>query len=300
MKIPWKTRSELIEEKKVLENRITELEQELEKKAQRFEAERERRKKLSREKQEAQEELNRLEDRIESDDRSIEDSDNEEKDAVFRDISFRELYHGLDKISSMSSEAEELVTVYSSKDLRDHPSSRTVKNSVEKRKYDRLASESQIIIFHDSDLFTLVYRLRPFYDDKVAVDDGFDVKGLLDFIEKEKKWVLVSRGRTRILEEKAGKIKDREEIKDRVDRKHSKGGYSQDRFERKRDEQIENHLEGVREEIRDLDDLYILGDQSICKDLPGEYLGGFDENMSEPEKLYQPRKLEDWSGGSGR
>ncbi|MDG5775826.1 Vms1/Ankzf1 family peptidyl-tRNA hydrolase [Haloarculaceae archaeon H-GB1-1] len=47
--------------------------------------------------------------------------------------------------------------------------------------------------------------------------------------------------------------------------KHSKGGFSQARFERLRDEQIENHLDRCREALADLptDRLYVVGERSV-------------------------------------
>ena len=49
---------------------------------------------------------------------------------------------------------------------------------------------------------------------------------------------------------------------------HSKGGFSQDRFERRRDEQVERHLSAVRERLDDLDvPLVLAGERTVLDDL---------------------------------
>jgi len=56
----------------------------------------------------------------------------------------------------------------------------------------------------------------------------------------------------------------------RVDKTHSKGGFSQSRFEQQREEQISEHLNDVREELDDLDDVdqvILVGEENIVKQL---------------------------------
>jgi peptide subunit release factor 1 (eRF1) len=52
---------------------------------------------------------------------------------------------------------------------------------------------------------------------------------------------------------------------------HSKGGYSQSRFERRRDEQIANHLADCRAvlEARDPDRLIVVGERTVIGEFPG-------------------------------
>jgi peptide subunit release factor 1 (eRF1) len=52
---------------------------------------------------------------------------------------------------------------------------------------------------------------------------------------------------------------------------HSKGGYSQSRFERRRDEQIEAHLTDCRSvlEARDPDRLIVVGERTVTGEFPG-------------------------------
>jgi peptide subunit release factor 1 (eRF1) len=52
---------------------------------------------------------------------------------------------------------------------------------------------------------------------------------------------------------------------------HSKGGYSQSRFERRRDEQIENHLDDCRAvlEERDPERLIVVGERTVTNEFAG-------------------------------
>jgi hypothetical protein len=131
--------------------------------------------------------------------------------------------------------------------------------------------------------------MTPFYSPKFVLQEFFDVADILEFFRKEKFWVTLSSGNTSIYREKSGKVKEVESIKSRVNREHSKGGFSQGRFERKRDEQIQSHVEDVKKELEELDEenLYLLGEKNLCKELPGNYLGGFDPNRKRPEQFYQ-------------
>ena len=131
--------------------------------------------------------------------------------------------------------------------------------------------------------------MSPFFKSKFVVEEFFDIADLLEFFNSEKHWVLVSAGKTKVLREESGRVEEVESVKSRVDREHSKGGFSQGRFERKRDEQIEKHVKQVKQVLEDFDEesLYVLGDKKLCDELPGSYLGGFDPNRKKPEQFYQ-------------
>lgn len=291
MNISWTSKSDLKRERDRLQKELEETEKELESLENQLDAEKERRKQLSRDKQEAEEKLNKLEDKLRS--KNTEEEEDELETQEFDDIGFRKFIDGVEKLSTLKSEAEELVTVFSEGKLSDHDDVSAVKHSIPSDMYNELSSKEGLVVYHDSDTFTVVYRSRPFFSDDVNVSDSFKTNGIIDFVSREKHWVLVSRGETRILKESDGEVEEVERIKDRVNSQHGKGGFSQGRFERKRDEQVESHLENVEDFIEDLEDVYLLGDKSLCKDLTGTHLGGFDPNKSVPESLYQPRKLKD-------
>lgn len=292
MKLPWnsdavKKREDKIEE---LEERISKLEDEKKSWKKRFESEKGRRKELSREKQEAEEELNRLRDKLRSSGSEEKESETQENQKNnFKPISFGKAYNILQKLDSLESNEKDLVTVYSPEDLDDLEDLRGLKNSISAEQFSELQDLESFVAFLDQDTGNTVLKMSAFFDSKFVLEEFFDIADLLDFFKSEKYWVLVSAGETKIFREEAGEIEEVESVKSRVDREHSKGGFSQGRFERKRDEQIEGHVKQVKEVLEDFDEdrVFLLGEEKLCEDLSGEYLGGFDPNRKRPGKFYQ-------------
>ncbi|MFB6191656.1 MAG: Vms1/Ankzf1 family peptidyl-tRNA hydrolase [Candidatus Nanohaloarchaea archaeon] len=285
MKLPWRRKIEEKEERiEELEQRVEELEQELDSCRERFEAEKERRSELARKKQEAEEELNRLEDRLET--RGHEEETLEEEEKQLESLEFREALRLLQKLATVESPEEDLLTVYSPERVDEVEDFRGLKNAVTPGQLEELEQTESFAAFIDPDRETVVLKTRPFFTDGWTLEDGFDVSPLLEFIEAEKVFALVSAGETSIYRESEGEYEELDRVSSRVDRKHSKGGFSQDRFERKREEQVEQHLDEVEDALEDRENVYLLGDRSLCKELPGEYLGGFDPNLGKPEVFY--------------
>jgi uncharacterized protein YqgV (UPF0045/DUF77 family) len=289
MKLPWKN-TELNEKIEELKASIEKKEMEIEKLEDMLEAEKKRRKKNAREKQEAEEELNRLKDKL----RNLKSEKQEEhKNTTERPgmepASFDRTLSMLEKLDSLESRKKDLVTVYSPSRVEDLNDLRGLKNSISKNQYSRIEGIESFTAFLDQDTGNTVLETRPFLDSRFEVEEFFDVRELLEFIKSEKIWVLVSAGNTRIFREKDGEFEEIKSVKSRVDREHSKGGFSQGRFERKRDEQIEKHIDQVKEKLQDFeeDDLYLLGTEKMSEELPGEYLGGFDPNRKKPEQFYR-------------
>ncbi|WP_251342645.1 Vms1/Ankzf1 family peptidyl-tRNA hydrolase [Haloplanus halophilus] len=69
-----------------------------------------------------------------------------------------------------------------------------------------------------------------------------------------------------------GALVDVETVETDVQGSHSKGGFSQARFERRRDEQVAAHLEDCRDALdaRDPDSLVLLGERTVLDDLDRE------------------------------
>jgi len=291
MKLPWKN-DELKERIDELEQKIEELKEEKQSWKDRYEAEENRRKKLSREKQEAQEKLNRLEDRKQTEQKEPED-DIETEENSFENLSFNSAKRLLDKLDMIESAQNDMVTVYSPGKLEDFSDLKALKNSVKKKEYEEISDRKDFVAFFDEQVGNFVLKMSPFYSERIRVSDSFDVGKLQDFIEKEKYFVTVSSGNTKVFREQAGDFEEVEAVKSRVDAEHKKGGFSQARFERKRKEQIETHKDMVADALEgfDADKLYLLGDRKLCQDLKGTYLGGFDPNRSELERFYGFRLL---------
>lgn len=294
MQLPWNKKKEIEEEKKSLEAEISEKEEEIERLQNMLEAEKDRRSKLSREKQEAEEKINKLEDKIgnlEDKQRKIKEKQSEKTRDKFENVDFRQFKQTLDKLKTIRSDEEDLASIYSPGKLKTHSKISDIKNSIPENVISPLMDKQNILIFFDENLGLFCFQLNPFYEELFQIDNKFRVEKLTEFIDSEKHWVLVSRGDTTLFREHSGEVKKLDEFKDRVDRKHSKGGFSQGRFERKRDEQITKHVNNVKKEIKPLINLYVLGDKDLCKDLPGNHLSGFDPNQSELNSFYQARRL---------
>lgn len=288
MKLPWKNQ-ELKDRIEDLEASIDEKENRIEKLENMLEAEKERRTKKAREKQEAEEELNRLKDKLRNlKSETTEDHKETAERPDMEQISFDRTLSMLEKLDSMESREKNLVTIYSPSNIEELDDLRGLKNSISKSQYSKIEGLESFTAFLDQDTGNTVLETRPFFDSRFEVEEFFDVRELLEFIRSQKTWALVSAGNTRIFREDNGEFEEIESIKSRVDREHSKGGFSQGRFERKRDEQIEKHIEQVKEKLEEFEDnLYILGTEKMCEELPGEYLGGFDPNRKRPEQFYR-------------
>lgn len=291
MKLPWKLKDELEEKEErieQLEESIEELKEEKQSWKKRFEAEKERRSELSRKKQEAEEERNRLKEKLKDQGQEVEESV-EDEDNEFRALEFNDARKLLEKLGSMKSPERELVTVYCPEEVGDLSDLKSLKNSIDRESYSVLQEEESFVAFIDPELGVFMLKMASFFQGRVSIGKEFEVEKLLDFLDSEKHWALVSAGETTVYREEGGEIEELEKVKSRVDKEHSKGGFSQGRFERKRDEQIENHLDKTGELLKDYPDAYILGDKRFCEDLPGEYLGGFDGNRQKPGQFYRFR-----------
>lgn len=289
MKLPWEN-TELKEKIERMEASIEEKEEEVQKLENMLEAEKERRKKSAREKQKAEEELNRLKDRL----RNLENQETDQSEETgerpeMEKISFERTLSMLEKLDSVESREKDLVTIYSPSKIEDLEDLRGLKNSISNDQFSVIEGLKSFAGFLDQDTGNTVLETRPFFDSRFEVEEFFDARELLEFIRSEKTWVLVSAGNTKIFREESGEFEEIESVTSRVDRDHSKGGFSQGRFERKRDEQIEKHRKQVKEKLQDFDEenLYLLGTEKMCEELPGKFLGGFDPNRKRPEQFYR-------------
>lgn len=292
MRLPWN--SDKVEKKESeieeLKDKISQLENEKQSWKNRFKSEKERRKKLSRKKQEAEEELNRLKDKLRNiETQSQEENVQESHEPEFESISFGKARDILRKLDSMESGEKDLVTVYAPEGLDNLEDLRGLKNSISAEQFSKLQELKGFVAFLDQDTGNTVLRISSFFDSKFVLEEFFDIAELLEFLREEKYWAVVSAGKTKVYREEAGEFEEVESLKSRVDREHSKGGFSQGRFERKRDEQIESHVKQVEEVLEGFEEdrLYLLGEKTLCKELPGDYLGGFDPNRKKPEQFYQ-------------
>ena len=288
MELPWNKKKRLQEERDELSEKIQEIEKERDKYREKLKAEEERRSRLSKEKQEAQEKLNRLKDKLNNN--QTDNTQEEKKDIKFEKPRIKEVKRILEKLDSVRSPEEDLVSIQSPKQFSNLPDMKGLKNTLNSEDYSRVSSKKSFAAFIDGELFSIVIKSRAFFQPDWKLGEKFEVTALTDFIEKEKHWALVSTGETKIFHEQDGKVAEVDRVTTRVDNQQKKGGFSQGRFERKRDEQVEEHVEKTKEMIEDFENLKLLGNKKLCKELPGDYLGGFDSSKDPgPELFYNFR-----------
>lgn len=291
MKLPWEKNDRIGElEDKVdkLESKIEDLKSDKNDLAKRFEAEKERRSKLSAEKQEAEEKLKKLEQKIEASSDSKETEKSPAKEIESRKISVKKAKRIFSKLNSIKSEERDLTTIYITSDLNSLKDLKALKSTLNKENYLFLSKNPKnTICFLEPDFLKLKIKSRPLYKPKWTNSRHFELSEVKKIISSHKTWAIVSAGQTILLEEEDGRIKSREEIKSRVDKKQKKGGFSQKRFERKRQEQIEEHLDLVREKINQ--ETLLVGEKQLCDRLNGTYLGGYDDEGRTVDELYNFR-----------
>ncbi|MFB6116756.1 MAG: Vms1/Ankzf1 family peptidyl-tRNA hydrolase [Candidatus Nanosalina sp.] len=290
MELPWTKIRKLKSEKEGLELEIEKLEQERDNYKEKLEAEEERRSELARKKQEAEEKLNRLQDRLENLGETKEDPKSDEKYRWERP-EFNNLKKTLKKLESVESPEEDLITIFSKDKPEKIPDRKGLKNSLNAENYSRISSEEKFIAFMDGEIFDIILKTRPFFQNQWLLDNEFHAEDILEFIESEKYWGLVSTGETLIFEEQDGYFTEVERLKTRVENKQKKGGYSQDRFENKREEQLQEHIERTRKVLENLENVKLLGNHKLCKELPGEYLGGYDSSREPGPGLFYDFRL---------
>ena len=247
-----------------LKARIEELEEENRHLQRRAEAEEERRADAVSDRQSAEERVNRLEDRIADLEGRLERAGGDEADLSYRDTA--DLRGGrlaavLRRLRSIETEPEGALTAM----VDDEGVPDAVTDATGNRA-------------------TLVRRAAPCL---VCVDDAGLVCAALDpplppdpFVEwgegfrVEESWfrptgrlavALVRSDVFALGEYEGGERRDVETIESDVKGAHSKGGFSQARFERRRDAQIDAHVERAREAVErhDPDHLVVLGERTV-------------------------------------
>ncbi|MDY6775877.1 MAG: Vms1/Ankzf1 family peptidyl-tRNA hydrolase [Halobacteria archaeon] len=232
-----------------LKERIQELEDENESLRNRLEAEEERRSDAVRQKQEAEREINRMEDRIhELEDRveRAEDEAEERHRHGFRYVD--ELLPGQTRkavslVSSIEGSGESLTTayVYPGDDL-PNPEDYSSESLGLLRGID---SETGLVVLRDDSRLISACLSPPLRVDetRVSYGDTFEVDRFL--FEPPERYVLgvVRAGSFSVGYYEGGDPVETEYVTTNVKSQHSKGGWSQSRFERIRDEQIDEHVE---------------------------------------------------------
>lgn len=249
-----------------LEAEATDLEEKRDRLRKQLDAEQERRADAASDRQAAEEQVNRLQDRITQLEDEVERLRDDEDDGVdFRgveDLRGSRLDAVLDRLDSVETTSEgaftAMVTEPSADDVRDAFGERTA-----------LVSRATPCLALTDDAGVVSAALRP----PAAPDPFADWN---DGFELQRKWfrptgrfafALVRADLFALGEYRGDEQRSVTGFTSDVKSDHSKGGYSQDRFERRRDEQIQQHVDRCRDELadRNADRLYVVGDENAVE-----------------------------------
>jgi hypothetical protein len=269
-----------------LKDRIAELEDEYENLEARFEAEAERRREATRKKQDAEERENRLEDRIDDLEGRIERTE-EEHDIEFRGVEtlrgarLREI---LSRLDSLKTNEEGLLTAMIGKDEK-------LPEEVQEAFGERAPLLGQaapcVGITDDAGLVSVALQ-PPFgpdsfvgWNDTVELDHGW-------FLPNDEFTFALVRSDLFAMGEFSGS--DRQSFyafESDVKSDHSKGGFSQGRFERRRDNQIAAHVEKCEETISETESerLIVVGQRTLLKEFDAEAKRAVDATGDPEEAL---------------
>lgn len=249
-----------------LKARIEELEEEKRHLERRLDAENDRRADAVTARQEAEERVNRLEDRI----ADLEGRLGDEAEAAALDPRGTESIRGdrlaavLDRLRSLDAGAEGALTAMVADDVPDAVAEILGDRAV---LVDRAAP--CLVCVDDARLVSVALSPPLAPDPFVEWGTGFRL---------DDDWFRPSDGLTVALVRSDvfavgvyddGDLTDVETVETDVQATHSKGGFSQSRFERRRDEQIATHLDDVQSILdrRDPDRLALLGERTVLDDL---------------------------------
>lgn len=257
-----------------LKERIDELEEETERLQERYEAESERRAEAVTARQDAEERQNRLEDRIAQLEGELERIEADDGGPTVRrrvELRGRRLADVLERLQSIRTGPEGALTASLADDVPD--AIRTDLANVLDERVALLEDAAPCLCCVDDAGLVSVALDSP-------VDPAFEPTWG-DRFRLEREWFLPT-GRHVLALVRAdlfalGVYEDDERVDYRgfesdVKGNHSKGGFSQARFERIRDDQIDDHLERCREALaeRDAERLYVVGQRGVVDALVEE------------------------------
>ena len=252
-----------------LKARIEELEEEKRHLERQLDAESERRSEAATARQEAEERVNRLEDRI-ADLEGRLDVERDGPDLAPRDtVSVRgdRLDAVLARLRSVDAGAEGALTAMVDDEVPD-----AVADLLGDRSTLVARAAPCLVCVDDARLVSVALAPPLAPDPFVEWTDGFRLDDDWFHPPDGLTVALVRSDRFAVGVIDGGDLTDVETVETDVQATHSKGGFSQSRFERRRDEQVAVHLDDCREALarRDPDRLVLLGERTVLADLEHE------------------------------
>jgi hypothetical protein len=204
------------------------------------------------------------------------------------------------KLSAFRSDKEDLITAYLRMPEKELPAEA-------RRLAESVRSDRGTALFHCPRIFTLAL-VPPFPLEKMApkLDSAFFVEPLREMMETPVLVISAHAGESFLgvaLNKEGFEVK--EIVRSQVKEKHSKGGWSQKRFERLREEDIHGHAESVVEKMEEILGKYrlilkyavISGDQSLLRLIePSVKLPSVSRKIEKHDKNWQEELLEEAYG----
>ncbi len=292
-------RKELEKKVEILQKRINELESENKLLFTRLSKQEVRTKKAVSDKQEADLALKKAEKKIEKLERTLENLKEEKQKTDELTQTFKRAVtltnaqscDLLYQIGSVRSRNEDLVTVYlhpneSITDLSEFESTIELEQDV-RYLMQRIESPTGMALFYDMKRMGMVRMLMtppfPIAESGWKLDRAFDTLQLQELLEQNLAIciVLAHAGETFIGISNRESFIDHKVVRSSVKEKHTKGGWSQRRFERLRDEDIKHHAEKARSVFESLVDEYkaeikmvvASGEHNLIKEITGANSG---------------------------
>ncbi len=288
-------RKELEKKVEILQTRINKLESENKLLSTRLSKQEMRTKKAVSDKQETDLALKKAEERIEKLERTLENQKEGKQKTDELTLTFKRAVtltnaqscDLLSQIGSVRSRNEDLVTVYlrpneSFTDLNEFESTIELEQDV-KYLMQRIESVTGMALFYDMKRLGMVRMLMtppfPIRESKWKLDRAFDTIQLQELLEQNQVIciLLAHAGETFIGISNREAFIDHKVVRSSVKEKHTKGGWSQRRFERLRDEDIRHHAEKARSVFEALVDKYknelkmivASGEHNLVKEVTG-------------------------------
>ncbi|RJS78565.1 hypothetical protein CW713_09360 [Methanophagales archaeon] len=298
-------RKELEKRIEILQARIDELESENRVLSTRLSKQEMRTKKAVSDKQEADLALKKAEKEIENLERTLEKQKEKTQKTDDLALTFKRAVtltnaqscDLLSQIGSVSSRNEDLLTVYlrpdeSVADLNEFESTIELDQDV-KYLMQQIESATGVALFYDMKRLGMVRMLMtppfPIGESGWKLDRVFDITPLQELLERNQMIciLLAHAGATFIGISNREAVIDYKVVRSSVKEKHTKGGWSQRRFERLRDEDIKHHAEKARGVFEALMDEYkneikmvvASGEHNLIKEITG---GDYEYRYSFP------------------
>ncbi len=200
---------------------------------------------------------------------------------TIKTLSRQELDELLFFIGSMESKYSSLVTICTAPDERFHNTQNYIDPNTFLR-IDKIESQTGKVVFYAPDLIQIV--IIPPVPISVSLQQAahrFDVRPLKEAIERDISLCVltVHAGESFIGIADTTRFLEHEIIKSSVMGRHSKGGWSQKRFERLVDEDIRHHIQKVKESLgpmlnaHDTDFIIASGEKQLINQILEEYPG---------------------------